>query len=130
MIEIVLPWPPSLNHYWRRVGNMTKISKEGREYRAKVMRIIAESGLKQITGAVAVKRILYCPDWRRRDEDNTVKAIYDAIGAAGIWEDDSMVCAGCFEKRKSADKGRGYVVLQIKPLSEGVIVTKAGAWLA
>lgn len=128
MIELILPWPPSINHYWRRVGNMTKISKEGREYRKEVMRIIAESGLKPITGAVAVKRILYCPDWRRRDEDNTVKAVYDALGAAGLWEDDSFVCAGVFEKRKDED-GIGKVIIQIKPLIAGAIIKKSGAWL-
>ena len=136
MIELELPWPPSVNHYWRHVpikrGHKTivivKISKEGREYQKAVARIIKESGVAPIAGAVAVKRILYCPDYVRRDEDNTVKAIYDSISAAGLWQDDSMVCAGMFEKRKDAD-GKGRVIIQIKPLSQGIIVKDAGAWL-
>jgi len=105
-----------------------KISKQGREYREAVAAIVAESGLKKITGAVAVKRILYTPDWRRRDIDNTAKAIYDAISETQIWEDDSFIAAEMCEKRKSPDK-EGRVILQIKSLVDGVIVKKAGAWL-
>jgi crossover junction endodeoxyribonuclease RusA len=128
MIELILPWPPSLNHYWRNVKGMTLISAAGRKYRKEVARIIAESGLKPITGAVAVKRILYCPDYKRRDEDNLPKALNDAITKSGLWKDDSYICAVIVEKRKSADK-EGRVVLQIKPLTKGVIVKNTGAWL-
>jgi crossover junction endodeoxyribonuclease RusA len=31
------------------------------------------------------------PDRRRRDIDNVAKAVLDACGHAGIWEDDSQV---------------------------------------
>ena len=27
---LTLPYPPSINHYWRRVGPRTLISREGR----------------------------------------------------------------------------------------------------
>ncbi len=36
MIEITLPWPPSVNTYWRMFKNRMIISKEGREYRVAV----------------------------------------------------------------------------------------------
>ena len=127
MIEIELPWPPSANHYYRKFNNRMVISKSGREYRDKVNRIIVESGVKTITGAIAVKRILYCPDWRRRDEDNLAKVIYDSLTKALVWEDDSYVCLSVSEKRKDED-GIGRVVIQIKNVDDAII-KKTGAWL-
>ena len=29
MLELRLPYPPSVNHYWRRVGHRTLISRSG-----------------------------------------------------------------------------------------------------
>ncbi len=31
---VELPYPPSVNHYWRRVGDRTLISREGRKFRS------------------------------------------------------------------------------------------------
>ena len=36
MLEVELPYPPSINHYWRRVGRTTLISREGRIVHRKV----------------------------------------------------------------------------------------------
>lgn len=41
MFEIELPYPPSINHYWRRVGSRTLISREGRRFRERVVAILA-----------------------------------------------------------------------------------------
>ena len=127
MIELELPYPPSANTYYRNVRGMTLISKKGREYRQAVLNAVQSYGFEPITGAIAVKVILYCPDWRRRDEDNTKKSLYDSISKSGLWEDDSFICASICEKRKDEDKV-GRVILQIKPV-DGAIVKKAGAWL-
>ena len=105
-----------------------KISEEGRKYAQDVRRIVIESGMETVRGAVAIKRILYCPDWRERDEDNTAKAIYDALTKAGAIEGDEFVCASVCEKRKS-DDGIGRVVVQIKPVTSHVTIKKSGAWL-
>jgi len=34
MLILEIPYPPSVNHYYRRVGNRMLISREWREYRA------------------------------------------------------------------------------------------------
>ena len=127
MIELELPYPPSANNYWRKFNNRMVISEKGTEYRDCVGRIVAESGLQKINGAIAVKRILFCPDWRRRDSDNTTKALYDALGKAGIWDDDSFICIEVAEKRRDAD-GIGRVIVQIKEVQDA-IERKTGAWL-
>jgi crossover junction endodeoxyribonuclease RusA len=36
MIEITLPWPPSVNTYWRNFDGRMIISAKGREYRETV----------------------------------------------------------------------------------------------
>ena len=133
MIELELPWPPSVNHYWRSLAIrrhvQVVISREGREYRKDVARIVAEGGMAKVLGAVQIRRILYCPDWRGRDEDNTAKAIFDSLVHAGAIEGDEFICSSISEKRHSAD-GIGRVVVQISRLEDGVIVKKSGAWLA
>jgi len=40
---------------------------------------------------VAVTIAAYMPDKRRRDVDNICKAVLDALGAGGLYDDDSQV---------------------------------------
>jgi Holliday junction resolvase RusA-like endonuclease len=86
---IELPYPPSLNHYYRHVGNRVLISKQGREYREAVMAIVR--GLPTIEGKIWLRLYIYPPDNRRRDIDNMLKALFDALTVGGIYEDDSCI---------------------------------------
>ena len=127
MIELELPYPPSTNSYYRNVRGRTLISSKGRKYQKEVCGIIKTSGIDKITGAIAVKVLLYTKDYIRQDADNRFKSLFDSVTKAGLWEDDSFICAIVCEKRKDAD-GVGRVILQIKPV-ENATVKKAGAWL-
>jgi Holliday junction resolvase RusA-like endonuclease len=98
MITLELPWPPSLNHYYKHVGNKVLISKEGRQYREVVVNRIKAAGIKMITGRVEVAIQLYPPDRRRRDADNSLKCLLDAFTAGGIYEDDSQIYFLSIEK--------------------------------
>ena len=40
-LRYVLPFPPSVNRYYRHVGYRTLLSREGREYRAMVLSLLA-----------------------------------------------------------------------------------------
>ena len=93
MTTINLPWPPSINHYWRRVGNRTLISKAGRDYRARVIAHVTycHPRLEQYTGRLSVRIRAHAPDRRRRDLDNIPKAILDAVTHAGVWLDDEQI---------------------------------------
>jgi len=93
-ILIKLPFPPSVNHYYRKVGNKMLISKAGRAYKAEVRACYLEQiGLKKpIEGKVSIQVHLHPGDNRRRDLDNFAgKALYDALTYAGVWIDDSQV---------------------------------------
>ena len=92
MTRITLPWPPSVNRYYRNVAGVTKISAEGRAYRAAVVNLLAESRTAPpLAGDVAVDIEAFMPDRRRRDLDNLAKGLLDALTHAGLWLDDSQV---------------------------------------
>lgn len=126
-LTIYLPWPPSVNHYWRNIGRgRTIISKAGREYRRKVASIVA--GKDPFAGAISVVIAARCPDWRERDVDNLPKALLDSLAAAGIIEDKHMVSM-------SVSKGHpkacflGEVRVDIMDATAGSITKESGSWL-
>ena len=92
MIEITLPWPPSVNTYWRNVNGRTVISAKGREYRETVGdQMILQKQVKHFTGRLRVEIEAFRPDKRRRDLDNLLKATLDGLAHAGVYEDDSQI---------------------------------------
>lgn len=98
MITLELPWPPSVNHYYRHVGNKVLISKEGRQYREVVANRIKAAGIKKNMDKVEVAIQLYPPDRRRRDVDNVLKILLDSFTIGGIYEDDSQIYFLSIEK--------------------------------
>ena len=87
---LVLPWPPSVNAYWRAFRGRTILSAEGRAYRA-AAQFARRSDRDAITGRLHVRLNLYPPDARRRDVDNSCKATLDALAHAGVYGDDSQI---------------------------------------
>jgi hypothetical protein len=68
IMEITLPWPPSLNHYYRHVGPKVLISKEGRQYRRKVPKQLGNyENLTMYECPIELSMELYPPDNRKRD---------------------------------------------------------------
>ncbi|EOT1503432.1 RusA family crossover junction endodeoxyribonuclease [Enterobacter hormaechei] len=98
-MKLVLPFPPSVNTYWRApnkgpLKGRHLISAKGRAYQSAACVAIVEQLRflpKPSTAPAAVEIILYPPDERRRDIDNYNKALFDALTHAGIWEDDCQV---------------------------------------
>ena len=91
MIEIELPYPPSINHYYRRVGNRTLISREGRAYRVSVCAILADLGVRPLAGPLELWIEAFPPDRRRRDADNLLKSTLDALEHGGLYHDDGQI---------------------------------------
>ncbi len=68
LIDLVLPYPPTVNTYWRRRGSTYFISEEGKRYRRAVALIVRQQRLKlSLSGRLAIKVIAEPPDKRRRD---------------------------------------------------------------
>ena len=91
--ELLLPWPPSINHYYRNVGGRTLISRKGREYRGTVGALVAGANLPPFAPEARLVAIIdvFPPDRRRRDLDNIQKPVLDALEHAGVYEDDSQI---------------------------------------
>ena len=97
-MEIVIPYPPSVNTYWRAVKGRVIMSKKGREYRDAVYTAVNSAfepddidDPRPLLGRLRVKIIATMPDKRRRDIDNINKAALDALGYAGIYGDDEQI---------------------------------------
>jgi crossover junction endodeoxyribonuclease RusA len=91
-ITLTLPWPPSVNKYWRTFQGRMIISAEGRSYRKAVAdQVLIQRGAKNYTGELCVQIEAFRPDKRRRDLDNLLKAVLDGCTHAGVWEDDSNI---------------------------------------
>ena len=96
---LTLPFPPSVNTYWRAptkgpLAGRHMISERGRDYRRNAVIAVFEQLRRVPTpqrGLLAVDIVLYPPDKTRRDLDNYLKAPFDALTYANIWLDDSQV---------------------------------------
>lgn len=89
--QFVLPYPPSLNTYWRRRGSQYYISDKGQKYRKDVQQIIRQLKLDIFTKSrLRIKVIADVPDYRRRDLDNILKGLLDSLIHAGFAEDDEQ----------------------------------------
>ena len=112
---IVLPYPPSMNHYWRRVGYRTLISREGRTFRENVCALLAGNGRRPPdNGRIALCMDAFPPDRRRRDLDNLQKPLLDALEHAGIYEDDSQI--DLLISRRMAICPDGQIIVRIETL--------------
>lgn len=117
MIELVLPYPISVNRYWRmqKVRRRTGVeliiplpTSEGKKYKKEVARIATAQDVRPIIGPVEYELELYphLPlDWKKRakldpvwwdltvmclDLDNARKVLLDALNGYA-WTDDSRI---------------------------------------
>ena len=68
------------------------ISAEGRNYRKAVAdQVLIQRGAKHYEGKLKVTIEAWRPDNRRRDLDNLLKAVLDALTHAGVWTDDGLI---------------------------------------
>lgn len=90
MLQFSLPWPPSVNRYWRHVGQKTLISKQGRTYKKLVAAICGQVGMRPLQGELFVSAVFYPPDSRVRDIDNYWKGLFDSLKGHAYFDDSQV----------------------------------------
>lgn len=95
-IQFVLPWPPTVNHYYGQARNGRRFIKpRGLKFREDVLsavkRWLPHCKAYFHKGRVGVLITVCSPDRRRRDINNLGKALFDALGKAGVYKDDSQI---------------------------------------
>jgi|SRR5580698_6410236 Holliday junction resolvase RusA-like endonuclease len=102
MMELILPWPPTVNHY-KKIGG-TRITKKGKSYQARVntsetkvfyyevwlkLRHLKLESFKNARLSVEIR--LYADSHRKMDIDNRVKVLLDALQKGNLYDDDSQI---------------------------------------
>ena len=89
-VLVTLPYPPSANRMWRHVGSKVLRSAEYERWRKDVTTLIrAETRGGMVKGPYALTLRIGRKDRRRRDLDNLIKPLNDALVLAGAVADDS-----------------------------------------
>ncbi len=125
MIELTLPYPPSLNHY-KGIGRITR-TKSGKLYQMKinspetkryfyeVWSLIRIKGFKSFDSAMLSMEVyVHPPDSRKRDLDNICKVLIDSLQNGGLFNDDSQISRLLVERREII-KG-GQIIVRISQL--------------
>lgn len=92
MIEITLPYPPSVNRLWRakKGGGVYRSAEYVNWKKAAAWELAVQVKSRSIQGRFKILIEAVAPDKRRRDIDNICKAILDVLVAARVIEDDHM----------------------------------------
>lgn len=88
-----LPWPPSNNHYYTVVRGRKILSSEGRRYGEAATIACAGQNrpVRPLSGRLGVEVLASPPDRRKRDLDNLLKPVLDALTRGGVIKDDGLI---------------------------------------
>ena len=90
-MTLELPLPPSMNTYWRNFRGRTVLSAGGREYKVTIQDYVAAHNLPKFGNQRLGATITIFPrDKRNIDLDNRLKALFDSLQDAGVFNDDSQ----------------------------------------
>ena len=113
MITLVLPYPPTVNHMYRRARGHLALTPEALAFRHAVRMIAMVQGVTPVTGPVAVFLDVYRP-LRRGDLDNILKATLDALQTVA-YHDDQQVTE--IHAQRYEDKRAPRVEVSVVPLT-------------
>ena len=112
---IELPFPPSLNTYYRNVRGRMLLSAEGRRYKVDVLaHVLTACKGKPVpmTGRLSVDIHLHNRANRPYDIDNRPKAILDALEESGVFVNDSQIDRLVVERKEKIKGGTCWVLIR------------------
>ena len=111
MIVLNLPLPPTVNTYRTIFRNRMGVSKEGREFKLKVQDYVIEHNVPKMgQKRLQMQVTLYPRDRRKQDIDNRIKALWDALADAGVFDNDEQIDI-LIVQRGEIRKGGGCLVM-------------------
>jgi crossover junction endodeoxyribonuclease RusA len=102
MYQVTLPWPPTVNTYWRSVKGRNILSAKARAYKKEAAYFLKSQDLE---GELQVEIECNMPDKRRRDLDNLLKPLLDVMDENNVYEDDSQISDLRIYKSDYGEKG-------------------------
>lgn len=114
--SIELPFPPSINHYWRTFRGRHVISSEGKRYAVDIQAALLSVGWRRMGGRLGMEIEAVMPDRRRRDIDNSLKVLIDSMTKAGAWDDDEQI--DDLRIRRVGVESPGRVIVTVKKIGE------------
>lgn len=119
MSTLILPYPPSANAMYRKTKRGVMLAPAVKKFRQEVAEYIEQIwpvGFEPVKGDLCVEVVLFQPPrQRRRDIDNPIKTLFDALTHAGVWEDDSQVVELCVRFGAEATGRAAVKILQAPP---------------
>jgi crossover junction endodeoxyribonuclease RusA len=114
MLVLNLPLPPSVNHYWGTHGHRRYVSKAGVQFKEQVSNYVIEYRVPKLGAArLEMKVILYPKDRRKQDIDNRIKALWDALADAGVFDNDEQIDILLVERGEIKKGGGCLVIIEI-----------------
>ena len=111
MLVLNLPLPPSVNSYRTIYRNRMCISKAGKDFKKQVQYYVWEYKVPSLgANRLEMKVVLYPRDKRKQDIDNRIKALWDALVDAKVFDDDEQIDVLIVE-RGAIKKGGGCLVI-------------------
>jgi crossover junction endodeoxyribonuclease RusA len=110
-IKLTLPYPPTVNHYWGQVGSKKFLGKKGKEFRKAVFLCAYNERKGALNERLHMEVYLYPPDNRKRDVDNILKPLLDALEHANVYENDSQIDKLCVTRMDVTKGGSCEVVI-------------------
>jgi len=120
--SLVLPYPPSVNTYWRSNGKRRFISKQGVEFSNEVLAIVLNLNTKWFANKRLQMDIVIHPRSKRIfDLDNCLKAILDALMKAGCYSDDSQIDILKIKRGEATKGGSCDILITAFPEPEEIL---------
>jgi len=130
MLELILPYPPSVNHY-KKVGRIVK-TKSGKLYQQRVNTLQTEKFYFDVymlykklkpqerpkfddSAIFSVEVYVHPPDDKKRDIDNICKVLIDSLVRAHVIVDDSNIHRLYVEKCNMIEGGQVVVRIEVIP---------------
>lgn len=125
-LRLVLPMPPSVNHMYlqSRWGGKRIRTKKAREWFDQAEKIVRNEILNQkweptINQKIVLDVLTMFPDRRKRDTNNTAKALCDMLEHAGVYDNDRFALVRYIDYGVDRENPRVEVVIRVYQEGDG-----------